>query len=137
MWVAAIPCVILSSPALRDTFRLLQQEVEALPPSIRPLVTQIGAKSEGSLVNTAAGDLTARYQTQVLRPCTDFVAGRYPFTPGSLRDVPMTDFGRIFGYDGVFDTFFSANLEQLVDKTNTPWRWRPGVESMPAHTRSV
>jgi type VI secretion system protein ImpL len=125
------PLQALSSATLRDTFRLLQQEAEALPPNIRPLVTQIGAKSEGSLVRGAATDLEARYQAQVLRPCIDLVAGRYPFSPGSPREVPMTDFGRIFGYGGVFDAFFAANLEQLVDRTGSPWRWRPGVHSLP------
>jgi type VI secretion system protein ImpL len=125
------PLQALSNPTLRDTFRLLQQESEALPPSIRPLVAQIGSRSEGSLVRGAADDLEARYQTQVLRPCTDLVAGRYPFMPGSQREVPMTDFGRIFGHGGVFDTFFTANLEQLVDTTHTPWTWRAGVHSLP------
>ena len=66
MWVAAIPAMIVSSPTLRDTFGLLQREAEALPPSIRPLVTQIGAKSERSLMSGAADDLAARYRTQVL-----------------------------------------------------------------------
>ena len=122
------PC---RAPLCGIRFVCLQQEAAALPPIIRPLVTQIGAKSEGSLVRGAADDLAARYQAQVLRQCTDFVAGRYPFTPGSPREVPMTDFGRIFGYGGVFDTFFTANLEQLVDRTSTPWTWRPGVDSLP------
>ncbi len=127
------PLVILSSPALRDTFRLLQQEAEALPPSIRPLVTQIGAKSERSLVNTAADDLTARYQTQVLRSCTDFVAGRYPFTPGSLRDVPMTDFGRIFGYGRRVRHIFLCEPRAARRQDQHPVeRGVLGFESMPA-----
>ena len=27
-----------------------------------------------------------------------------------LDDVPLADFARVFGYDGVFDTFFNENL---------------------------
>src|SRR5262249_3959122 len=43
------------------------------------------------------------------------------------RDVPLSDFGRLFGYDGIFDTFFKANLRPLVDTSQRPWTWRPGA----------
>jgi type VI secretion system protein ImpL len=42
----------------------------------------------------------------------------------------MDDFGRLFGYGGVFDAFFTANLEKLVDTTRASWQWRPGSVGM-------
>ena len=69
-----------------------------------------------------------RYAQQVLRDCNEVVLGRYPFA-SSTTDVPLADFGRMFGYDGVFDTFFKANLETLVDTSESPWTWRPGAVS--------
>ena len=53
------------------------------------------------------------------------VEGRYPFsTAGAKDDVPINDFGRIFGYNGVFDRFYKDNLDRLVDNSRTPWQWR-------------
>ena len=49
----------------------------------------------------------------------------------------LTDFGRIFGYGGVFDTFFSTNLAQLVDKTNSPVDVASWGSFDAGHTRSV
>jgi type VI secretion system protein ImpL len=40
--------------------------------------------------------------------------------------VPLADFGRLFGYDGVFDAFFKDNMEKLVDSSESPWTWRQG-----------
>ena len=121
---------VVSSPTLRDTLGLLEREADVLPPSIRPLVTQIGAHSKGILMRGAADDLAARYRTQVLANCNKFVAGRYPFAPGSPDEMQLSDFGRIFGDGGVFDAFFTTYLEQLVDTTHSPWTWRPGVQSV-------
>jgi len=41
-------------------------------------------------------------------------------------DVPLADFGHLFGYGGVFDTFFKDNLANVVDTSHTPWTWRRG-----------
>jgi type VI secretion system protein ImpL len=52
------------------------------------------------------------------------VRDRYPFVAGSAVDVPLADFGRLFGYGGVFDSFFKSELEELVDTSHSPWTWR-------------
>jgi type VI secretion system protein ImpL len=54
-------------------------------------------------------------------------SGRYPFQATSTNDVTLADFGRLFGYGGIFDTFFTANLDRLVDRSRRPWTWRSGV----------
>ena len=61
----------------------------------------------------------------MLEDCNRVVTGRYPFASGT-NEVPLADFGRLFGYDGVFDSFFKENLEKLVDTDETPWKWRQG-----------
>jgi len=123
------PLEALSNPALRDLLKSLQDDAASLPPQVRNLIVQIGNKTEGTVVSNATGDLETRYQQQVLRDCTQVVTGRYPFTPGPhdpSREVPLADFGRLFGYDGVFDTFFKDNMEKLVDTSESPWTWREG-----------
>jgi type VI secretion system protein ImpL len=41
-------------------------------------------------------------------------------------DVPLADFGRLFGVGGIFDKFFNDNLAPLVDSSRSPWVWRAG-----------
>ena len=43
-----------------------------------------------------------------------------------MNDLPLADFGHVFGYGGVFEAFFRDNLAALVDVSRTPWRWREG-----------
>jgi type VI secretion system protein ImpL len=46
--------------------------------------------------------------------------------------MPLSDFGEVFGYGGLFDKFFTDKIDKLVDTTRLPWAWRPGyVEPSP------
>jgi type VI secretion system protein ImpL len=125
----ANPLQALSSPALRDLLRALQQEAATAPPVVRDLIGQIGRRTEDTVVSGATSDLEERYRREVQRPCATALAGRYPFTAGVSQDLPLPEFGRLFGYGGVFDTFFLNNLEPLVDTARSPWAWRPGAVS--------
>jgi type VI secretion system protein ImpL len=40
--------------------------------------------------------------------------------------MSLADFGDIFGHGGVYDRFFTENLDKLVDKSQRPWSWREG-----------
>ena len=106
---------------LRDTLGLLEQEADVLPPSIRPLVTQIGARSERILVRGAASDLAVTVPDPGVgdRALTSWLAV-IRSRPAARVKCRLSDFGRIFGDGGVFDAFFTANLEQLVDRTQQP-----------------
>jgi type VI secretion system protein ImpL len=113
--------------------RSLEQESAAAPPVVRALIAQIGRSAEDNVVRTASGDLEDRYRREVLRECTTALTGRYPFTPGSATDLPLSDFARLFGHGGVYDAFFQNNLAVMVDTSRSPWSWRPGaVSSSPA-----
>jgi type VI secretion system protein ImpL len=52
------------------------------------------------------------------------VPNRYPVTKGSDREVPLADFGRLFGPGGVIDRFFQQHLAALVDQSQRNWSWR-------------
>ena len=109
--------------------RSLQDESTALPPLVRALVTQIGGRTEQITLTAAASELDAKYRSEVLRECSAITSDRYPFATGSTYDVPLADFGRLFGPNGIFDSFFKANLAPLVDTTRSPWTWRAGAPS--------
>jgi type VI secretion system protein ImpL len=92
------------------------------------LISEVGGHSEGVTFTQARGELQTRFQQGVVQDCNAVVRGRYPFTPGSGIDVPPADFGRLFGYGGLFETFFKDNLAGLVDTTRRPWSWRSGAD---------
>ena len=117
----------LDNPALTDLLQALQQEADVLPPVMQSLVGQIGRKAEVSAISGATKDLERLYRQDVLRECTEMVAGRYPFAVTSTIDVQWKDFARVFGYGGAFDTFFKEHLERLVDRSQEPWGWRSGA----------
>jgi type VI secretion system protein ImpL len=102
----------------------LKREATALPPSIAAIVNQVADRTAVTIRRGVSGTLESRYREKVLRECSAVIGSRYPFVAGSAIDVPLADFGRLFGYGGVFDTFFKSELEPLVDSSRTPWAWR-------------
>jgi type VI secretion system protein ImpL len=113
-----------------DALKSLQQQARQLPEPIGAMVAQIGARSESIALGQARGDLSRRYEELVLRECRELVEGRYPLSRSSQNDLPLQDFGRVFGYNGTFDTFFRDNLAALVDVSRTPWSWRSGAAAI-------
>jgi type VI secretion system protein ImpL len=121
----ALDALVRSGQA--DALQGLQQLAAQLPPPIGSMVAQIGARTESVATGAARGELSNRYNEQVLRTCRELIEGRYPFSRASVADVPLADFGRVFGYGGTFETFFKDNLAALVDASRSPWRWREGA----------
>ncbi|HEY6360673.1 MAG TPA: type VI secretion system membrane subunit TssM [Vicinamibacterales bacterium] len=113
--------------AIRDVGEMvnsLKREATALPPSVATIVTQVADRTATTIRRGVSGTLESRYREQVLEPCNQVIRGRYPFVATSAIDVPLADFGRLFGYGGVFDTYFKDVLAPLVDTSLTPWTWR-------------
>jgi type VI secretion system protein ImpL len=61
--------------------------------------------------------------------CNKAIAGRYPFTKGSARDVTQEDFSRLFAAGGVLDEFFQKNLAPFVNTSTRPWSFRDTGET--------
>ena len=97
-----------------------------LPAPVSALVVQIGHKGEAAASAEAGDELTRRYQTEVIAPCRQLVAGRYPFVAEG-PDLALADFTSMFASGGVFDTFFKTRLDPLVDTSTNPWHWKQGA----------
>ena len=70
----------------------------------------------------ATSDLAPLYQSVVAR-CRTLLQDRFPF--GGGNDLPLTDFGEVFGNGGLFNRFFIEHLAPMgVDTTRRPWAWR-------------
>jgi len=115
---------VASLAAVGRASESLKQDAASLPQAVGSLVNEIGNSAQAVSRGGLSANLGGKYREEVVRECSVAVRGRYPFTPGSMTDVPINDFGRIFGYSGVFDAFYKENLDRLVDNSKTPWRWR-------------
>jgi len=104
--------------------KALGQEAKTLPPSVGTLVAAIATAVDRAVVQGGAKDLIGSYDTEVRQECQDVIGSRYPFNPNSREDVPLKDFGHVFGYGGLFDTFYKAHLADLVDTRTRPWHWK-------------
>jgi type VI secretion system protein ImpL len=107
-----------------DSADQLRREAAPLPPSISAVVTEVANGAARAVRGEARGTLERQYQMDVVRECRDIISDKYPFFPGSPTDVPLADFGRLFGYGGVYESFFKAELVDLVDTTGRQWVWR-------------
>ena len=119
------PVDILSSPSFRALMQTLRVQSEALPPGLRTLVSQIAQAPQDVVVAGATEQIESLYNEQVVPACTSLITGRYPFA-NSPADVQLSDFGAVFGYDGLFDKFFADHLAKQIDTSGAAWAWRPG-----------
>ncbi len=101
----------------------LKRDASALPPAVGSLVSEAGESARRVAAGGATGEIDRQYQQEVARRCTEAIAGRYPFVATSQIDVQINDFSQIFGYGGVFDTFFKTRLQPLVNTSREPWTW--------------
>jgi type VI secretion system protein ImpL len=120
------PAAILASPEMRARQQLLQQQAAALPPGLRQLVAAVGEGVKHVVVSATTSEVEQKYRREVVAACSSYIENRYPFTNDSRApDVTLADFGKVFGYEGVFDRFFSENLEKWVDTSGGTWTFRP------------
>jgi len=120
----------LSKSGQGEALQGLQQQAKLLPAPVGAMVAQIGTRSASLTVGQARDELSRRYEEQVARECRELIEGRYPLVRSSANDVPLADFGHVFGFGGVFDTFFRDNLAPLVDVSRAPWRWKEGAATI-------
>ncbi len=93
----------------------------------RPLARMVNAAVddfEGDAANTSIAQLNQMIASTVTRTCQQVVANRYPFSRKSDRDVPMSDFARLFAPNGIIDRFFAQNLAPMVDMSGKTWVWK-------------
>lgn len=81
------------------------------------------AEFEERIVAVKATEIAGELKGTLSQKCKD-VTARYPFVDGSRSDLPMTDFARVFGPNGLFDAFFRDKLAALVDTSGQRWIWK-------------
>lgn len=103
-----------------------QQQAAQLPQPVSRWVASLTGKSEALVATGAKSALGDQAREAVGPDCAEFIRGRYPFDPASQSEIPLQNFGELFGYGGRFDTLFRQSLEKLIDTGGGTWRWRTG-----------
>ena len=102
----------------------LKNNALRLPKPFSDMMLQAAGAFEGDVANSTYAQLAQAFNNQVYPPCRDLAAGRYPLVKGESKEVPLADFGRLFGPNGYFDRFFSQNLAPYADTSKRDWTWR-------------
>lgn len=102
----------------------LQAETGRLPGPMQRWANQIASGSSGIAAGGARTNLNALWQAKVYPFCERALNNRYPFSKTARADVTLQDFGKLFGPNGLIDSFFNENLITFVDTTSNPWRWK-------------
>ncbi|OOG42715.1 type VI secretion system membrane subunit TssM [Rhodanobacter sp. C05] len=105
---------------------MAQQAAAQLPPPASGWFAALTGKSQALVASGTKGALDDQYQQMVAKDCADFTRGRYPFTPGSNNDIPLQNFGEMFGYGGRFDGFYTQTVGKLIDASGRNWQWKTG-----------
>jgi len=123
--------------AIVQSANALKRDAAALPPSVGAVVTQLGDRTAAVSRAGLRGSLESRYQQDVSRECTETLTGRYPFSPGT-NDLRIADFGKLFGYGGIFDEFSStSSINSLIHqgRSGTGGLVHPGLPSGSRNSR--
>lgn len=102
----------------------LRANASRLPRSLAKMVQAAVEDFEGDAAGSSIAQLNQMLASTVTRSCKRVIANRYPFARKSGRDVPMSDFSRLFAPNGVLDRFFAQNLAQMADISGKTWKWK-------------
>ncbi|MCC5810496.1 MAG: type VI secretion system membrane subunit TssM [Ectothiorhodospiraceae bacterium] len=120
-----------------ETLRRLRAEAARTPPPFSNWLEELAGSGQEVALRNLRSQLNRRYRESVLPVCRDLTTGRYPFEPGSQQEITPSDFARLFGPDGVIDSYFQENLAALVDTSGSRWNWRRGEAAGLGIPRSV
>nr|WP_241093326.1 type VI secretion system membrane subunit TssM [Xanthomonas sp.] len=109
---------------------LARQEAAQLPPPLSGWLQSLTGSSAALMARGAQTALDAQVQQAVGVVCAEFVRGRYPFDPASASEIPLQNFGELFGVGGRFDALYRDSLRALLDTSGRDWRWKSGPDAL-------
>ncbi|KQQ83773.1 type VI secretion protein [Xanthomonas sp. Leaf131] len=109
---------------------LARQEMAQLPPPVTDWLQSLAGSSATLMTQGARAALDAQVRQSVGEVCTDFVRGRYPFDPAAQVDIPLQNFGELFGTGGRLDALYTSTVQPLLDTQATQWRWKEGPDAV-------
>ncbi len=109
---------------LNSQISILSSNATRLPPQLSRMVAGTIEEFAGDAANTTLATLNEKLNAEVTQVCERIVPDHYPFAGQSNRDLPLSEFARLFAPGGVFDAFFAQNLMPHADMSGNEWSWR-------------
>jgi type VI secretion system protein ImpL len=117
------PLTALTDPTLLGLWHVLKEDSASLPSPIDRLAKEIAEHASGEVSRVATSELDRLYRDTLMAPCRQRMLDRYPFGKGS--DLSPAEFGEIFGYGGLFEKFYTDNIDKLAERASGQLVWRP------------
>ncbi|MGX9147723.1 type VI secretion system membrane subunit TssM [Mesorhizobium sp. 128a] len=115
----------LHSDRAAAAIRQIEAGAANLPEPIQQWILGIGRRSSDLSISNAKHQLASAWASGPGKLCRRATEGRYPFTRGSNRDIPLSDFAQLFGRNGAIDTFFAQHRPQLAGSPESSWKGLP------------
>jgi type VI secretion system protein ImpL len=113
-------------PPLSNDGERIAVESQTWPDPFRNIIAPLLARSSQKFENKVITQTSRAIDLGVGEICRNTLQGRYPFAE-SEQIVSLNDFERFFGTDGTVDSYFKKNLENKVDTSSIPWRYKGSV----------
>ena len=112
------------TPPPSDVPTKIKADAGRMPEPIRSMLITLSTGGISQALGKTRTNLDQSLKATISEFCNKAIAGRYPFTKESARDVTQDDFARLFAPGGLLDEFFQKNLAQYVDTSTQPWTFR-------------
>ncbi|MCD0245051.1 type VI secretion system membrane subunit TssM [Xanthomonas melonis] len=109
---------------------LARQQMAQLPPPVSGWLQSLAGSSATLMTQGARAALDAQVRQSVGEVCSDFVRGRYPFDPTAQVEIPLQNFGELFGSGGRLDALYTGTVQALLDTQAPQWRWKQGPDAV-------
>jgi type VI secretion system protein ImpL len=113
-----------ATTSLQTQVAALRNNASRMPPPFSDMLRGAAAEFEGSIAASTAGQLLQSLRDQVTPVCQQTITNRYPFVRGSIQEVALGDFGKLFSPNGIIDKFFAQFLAPNADTSRPDWTWR-------------
>jgi type VI secretion system protein ImpL len=110
---------------LRAPVASLKSNALLMPLPFRDMLLAAVGSFEKGIAGETYAQISNSLGNTVISACKN-VTGRYPLVKNAREEIPLAEFGRVFGGDGYFYRFFNDYLRTYVDLTQRPWKWRQG-----------
>ena len=111
-------------PPASDLPNRVKGEAARLPEPVRSMMNTLAVNGTNQALGATRENIGQMLQSSIGDFCRKAIEGRYPVTMASTRDIVPEDFARMFAADGLMDEFFKKNLQQFVDTSSKPWKFR-------------
>jgi type VI secretion system protein ImpL len=110
--------------AIRSQVAQFKTDATRMPSPFNIMLLQSANAFEDTIADDTYRQIRDEFQKSVFGPCQGLASNRYPMERTARAEIGMADFGRLFGGNGYFDSFFKKYLETYADTSQREWRWR-------------